>query len=1578
MQRLINFKGIDLEADKEHDPIKNIRRKDIAIIGLSAKLGGTADTDELWKLLTCGEDSIKPFPENRRTDVKNYLNAMELNSDSVDYHLGAYMEEVDKFDYKFFLISRKEADLIDPNQRVFLETAWKAIEDAGYGGNQLSGKNVGVFLGYSSDFGEEYKKMVQIMDPANTKLSTTGNIKSIISSRLSYLLDLHGPSMVIDTACSSSLVAVHEACRSIRNGECEAAVAGGVKVLMMPVKAESCPEAGIQIINDIASSDGKTKTFDDSSDGTLLGEGVAAVLLKPLNRAIEDKDHIYAVIKGSAVNQDGSSIGITAPNSAAQEEVICAAWKDADIDAETISYIEAHGTGTRLGDTVEINGLERAFRNFTDKKQFCAIGSIKTNIGHLDSTAGMSGLTKAILSLSKKKLPPSLNFTLPNRNIPIVESPVYINDCLADWNIKDIPRRCGISSFGLSGTNCHIVLEEAPVTEAADTDQDLNIFTLSAKSENSMKALIDRYIDYFNSDSAASIGNICYTANTGRGHYEYRLAMPVRGVEELECKLALLYSLDYQYEKVKDVYYGKYKVVYRDKEVMGHGEITEGEKRHSTEQANSLIDQFSMGQATAEQYGTLCSLYVRGADVAWEALYKTGSYARVGLPSYTFEETRCWVENNSDSNKVNHGQDYKISSLIDACIARTMNLEIYMTRFQVDRHWVLSEHKVFGKYVMPGTAYIELIRQVMDKENSGQHLVIKDLKFIAPLALDDGESKEVHLLVRDLGNWTECVITSKDELSDEWIVHVNGEVAYDTNDTDDAPDLDEIRSRFRPEDALDYRHSSESPVKTGPRWDTYSRIFKKTDEYLSYIQLKDIYHKDLLEYIIHPSMMDCAVNTANSFIGDGFYLPFSYKKLKFYGSMPPSFYCYLKRKDKRNSDETPAFDVFFLDEGGKVFLKAEEYIIKKIRMDNIDTWQQKKPDMYHRTGWIKKEAAGSRGNLDAGRVLIFRNASAIGDEVIQELKAMGKETIEVSVDSSFQKISADRYTVGSSQEDYDKLIREIGENLSVIVHMSAVGSNETDESLEQLENELNHGVYSLFYLTKALAANKVKGKKQLFVISDFADYVSDTQYTIKPANSSLKGLLKVIEKEQPGIVCRSIDIDSFISGKELLEEISLKEAPLAVAFRGKMRFAEEFGPVVFSERPDEKARAVEEGGTYVITGGTGGLGLLTAGYIAAEKGVKIALLSRSSLPDKTDWNGITDSKTQHKISAVRSMEAAGAKIECYAADITNYEETKAALDDFRSKYGRIKGVIHCAGMAGDGFLFRKDEEVFRSVIGPKVNGTWILEKLTKTDELDFFVMFSSIAAVVPVAGQGDYTAANSYMDAFAHYMNGQGRKAVSIKWAPWKEIGMAVDYNVDMDKGVFRPVTNTEGISILEKIINTGETGVIAGWLNEECLDQLSDHYMLKDLVYRSARKRKPVRMTGGEKESSTSGSVVITGKQQASLSETEVKISGIWANFLCLDTIDIYESFYDMGGDSLIATALLKEMEKAFPEVLDITDIFTYPTVVDISGYIEQKTMKTGGKASEEQPTIAKIVEMLSENRISPQEADEMIMNIS
>lgn len=530
--------GNEEDKDNDYNVNENSENKDIAVIGVSANLPDGLDINRFWKKLCEGTDFVEEVPDNRKNDVLSYLNyANNRWNNIIEYDgflKGAFLDEIDKFDYKFFNLSPREAELMDPNQRMLLQTVWHTVEDAGYADGSLRGSKTGVYVGFSEDFGISYKRMLEADKNYNDGVAVTGNIRSVIAGRIAYLMDFKGPSIVFDTACSSSLVAIDVAVKDIRSGRCDTAIVGASNIILLPVVTKQ--KIGIE------ASDSHAKTFDEASDGTGLGEGVIAVMLKSLNKAVEDNDNIYAVIKGTSVNGDGSSIGLTAPNPKAQMESLISACKDAGIDGKTLDYIEAHGTGTKLGDPIEIEGITKALGKFTDVKQFCGIGSLKTNIGHLDNCAGIAGFLKTVLMLKHKKIPPTLNFNVPNSKINFEKSPVYINDILRDWKRGESPRRCAVNAFGLSGTNCCIILEEAPKINESSVQNEDYIFKLSAKSDKSLLALIDEYINYLEGENNYSLGDICYTADTGRSDYKNRIAFVVRDKNELLDKLKSEYN----------------------------------------------------------------------------------------------------------------------------------------------------------------------------------------------------------------------------------------------------------------------------------------------------------------------------------------------------------------------------------------------------------------------------------------------------------------------------------------------------------------------------------------------------------------------------------------------------------------------------------------------------------------------------------------------------------------------------------------------------------------------------------------------------------------------------------------------------------------------------------------------------------------------------------------------------------------------------------------------------------------------------------------------------------------------------
>jgi iturin family lipopeptide synthetase A len=614
--------GVELLAALKQDEAKPVDA--IAIIGMAVRFPGADNIEEFWRNIESGKDCIIEFPESRHRDIEPFFERLNIDRNRASYAKGGYIRDIDKFDCKFFHLSPKEANLMDPNQRIFLETAWRAIQDSGYNRSKLSGSNTGVYVGFNSQ--PIYSHFITESDTASKSISTSGNVPSIVAGRIAYFFDLKGPSMIVDTACSSALVAIHLACQGLRNGDCRQAIAGGVKIALAPL--ENKVQVGIE------SPDYCTRAFDEAANGTVWGEGAVAIVLKPLKKAFEDNDRIYAVIKGTAVNQDGASLGITAPNALAQANVIAQAWENAGINPETISYIETHGTATHLGDPVEIEGLDRAFRKYTSKSQFCAIGSLKPNIGHLDSVAGAAGLIKAVLALQQQKIPPTLYFNTPNCRIDFLNSPLYVNDRPVLWESNGQPRRCGVSAFGFAGTNCHVVLEEYPEPSQEPVPKHPHIFTLSANSKNGLEALVKEYATFLKTLSNDTVGNLCYTANLVQDYEKFRLAVIINNSQDLSAKLQKLCDNDWSGLRSDGIYYG----VPTGKENC-QPDITPTSNqliRHYLETSGNEV-------AKAEILAKLAKLFVLGASVDWNELYLHEKWRKTKIPEYPLERKRCWV-----------------------------------------------------------------------------------------------------------------------------------------------------------------------------------------------------------------------------------------------------------------------------------------------------------------------------------------------------------------------------------------------------------------------------------------------------------------------------------------------------------------------------------------------------------------------------------------------------------------------------------------------------------------------------------------------------------------------------------------------------------------------------------------------------------------------------------------------------------------------------------------------------------------------------------------------------------------------
>ncbi len=1264
-------KNIAIQLMKILKQVKVQSCEGIAITGIALKFPNADNIKDFWSNIVNGMDSVGEFPDFRQEGIAEFLKQQIGNEiGSLRYVRGAYLDKISDFDYRFFRLSHKEASLMDPSQRIFLQTAWHAIEDAGYDASRLKGSKTGVYVGYAGN--SDYQSMVRHFEPDFFGSSIVGNIPAMLPTRIAYILDLKGPTMVIDTACSSSAVSVHLACQSIRNGECEMAIAGGVRINLFPVDNENL-KLGVE------ASDGKTKTYDDNADGAGWGEGVAAIFLKPLSKAQKDGDRIYAVIKGSALNQDGDSIGITAPNSISQAEVLLKAWEDAQINPSTLSYIESHGTATSLGDPIEIEGLGKAFRKHTDKKQFCAISTVKTNVGHLYECAGMAGIVKAALSLKYAVLPPSLNFSKPNRRIDFSNSPVYVNIKPRKWEKhEDVPRRCGVSAFGLSGTNCHIVLEEPPIVLQAENSCEscIQVLALSAKSEEALFTLTRCYLDFVKIEEDFTIKELCYSANTGREQYTYRLAMLLKNKRDLEEKLERL-TEEKQVEDWPGVYCRGHKIVPESKKQRANGEITQREKAALEKTAQEKIDEFIVtGSEIA--LGEVCNLFTNGADIEWQKLYKDEKVRRVRIPGYPFAMEHCWIE-------------------------------------------------------VPETR-----RELVEKN---------------------------------------------------------------------------------------------------------------------------------------------------------------------------------------------------------------------------------KQDQYYTMRWVMEEKDTKDVMINDGTAIILKDRTGIASQLISVLREESRKVIEVELGDAYEKLNENSYIVNGSEKDFLSLFDDIGDRkISQVIHLLTLGMVDKETSLDELEECQKNGVYCLFFMTRAITSLNMNKEMDIVLISDYVNKVSGSEELIKPGNAMLFGLGKVVSREHSQLNCRNIDIDINTDFSVIMSEIRLKAISNSVAYRNNKRYIEEFSILDVDKIEGTEVEIAEEG-VYIITGGTGGIGLEIAKLFASSSKANFALINRSGMPGRDKWEDVlskgSDLKTCKKITAIKEIESSGSQVTCLSADVADYAEMKNVIKNLRKTFGKINGIVHGAGISNDELIINRSKESLERILSAKVQGTWILDKLTENDKLDFFIMFSSVATIFSMIGQCAYVAANSYMDSFASYRNKIGKRTLTINWTTWKETGMAADSGFTADT-IFKSMTTLQAICAFKDILGKQVERALIGKLNydgggvlllERTPVRLSEDIKEKiDNYIRISGKKGRAKKIGG---STTIVDVKLTGHDGGEYTETEKRLARIWGQNLGCDEISVYDGFYELGGDSIIGMKIANGISEEINRPVNAVELLKYQTISDLSRYLDETIGQGKSRIAVEYPPI-------------------------
>lgn len=1525
----------------EINDINQVVHKDIAIIGIAGRYSKADNLEQFWELLKSGESTIRKYPAARMEDLRNVFKnpfvtefllgntiAPELIDKSVA-HCG-YMNEIDKFDAEFFGIVPKEATYMDPNQRIALEVAWEAIENAGYGGDRLRGTKTGVYIG-RDDTNYSYYKLCSKRD----SLQLTGSWEGMVASRITYFLDLKGPSMIIDTACSAGMVSVHTAAKDLMLGECDVAIAGGINICSTgEIKAEYKNGA---TLSNVESGDNTIRTFDARATGTVWGEGAGIVILKPLQQALKDGDYIQAVIKASAINNDGMTNSLTAPSAKTQEQVILDAWKKAGIDPETISYLEAHGTGTVLGDPIEISGITNAFRKYTKKKQFCGIGSLKTTMGHMVGASGLASIAKVVKSFEHKMLPPNANFMEPNPYINFMDSPLYVNSELTDWDPECGIRRADINSFGFIRTNCHLVLEEPPAYKEKETLCEKYCLTVSARTEDGIIAYIAKYDEYLQ-HAQYSLNDICFTSNTGRGHYSYRAAITASSREELKELVGRINGMPPEDWSRYGIHFEHF-VVTRKKEMLESYERTDAEISQLTNEAMFKLKRYvADNQRNNILLHDICSLYVRGADVDWNLLYKEEPVSKVPVPTYPLQKTRYWAD--VMESKIKPGELDAIHPLLEREAARINGSILFETVMSAEKQWVLSDHKINHISVLPGTSYLEMVKTALARVMNTNVLELKNIFFLQPMVLEDGEERKVYTLLKEEKGGYKFQVYS--DMKSGRLTYVEGTASVGVSLQ--IPAMDIVAFKEHAEETVEEmpQITDTGVFQFGEHWKVVKSYWKNDNTYLLKMELPQNLQNELGVYTLHPGILDNAVNFTSQSTGETF-LPFSYKKLLVNHSFEKVMYSKIVKKQQ--NDETAVYDVEILDENGAVITKIEDYITKKVHAESFRQFQN--GNVCAKFVWNKWENKQNK-NFDMNEKWgVILSKGRRGELLLEAMRKDGRQSVPIYLEMN--------------QEESGNVFSPTVENIYKIANLLetegctgflfatdyAVDGVETETS-EEAKKELisqycgwnEKGVNALFRFTKVFIEKNIKFPSGVVVLTLDAWKVDKNDNTFRPHSASTAGLARVIGQEYQHFHVEIVDVSHEVSPEQTIQEC------FHYTYKG-YRALRKTGTYI--ERMEEcecipaDSYEPEEDGVYILTGGLGGIALSIAQRLTEKKKINLLLVGRSQIADYSEWKALSknmESENARKYSALLRIVKKAGSLEYFQTNVADPDGMKKLGTFVREKYTRIAAVYHTAGVPADGFLKSKEENVFFNVVKPKIDGTVLLLELLKKEDHAQLILFSSIVSLTGGEGQGDYCAGNSFLDAVVPYANGLGIQTVCVNWPGWLEVGISARLGLKDEYTLFRQITVKEGMEWLFYLQKHPQIRFVPAPINEDYLNRNKDElvFELSDSIKKMIED-KNVESSGRGKEAKEAKAVGITD-----MNEIQQNICDIYATVLGLDEIDVYKSFQELGGNSLMTTSLLKVVNQYYEGIVDIADLFSYASVIDLAKVIEERLNEKNG----------------------------------
>jgi acyl transferase domain-containing protein/acyl-CoA synthetase (AMP-forming)/AMP-acid ligase II/pimeloyl-ACP methyl ester carboxylesterase/acyl carrier protein len=1518
-QYLLNLTNKSIDTSKNQVGLNNLKppltpNEEIAIVGLGCRFPGAKNPQQFWQLLTEGKEAI--------TSVQTRWNGEGF---------GGFIENVDQFDPHFFGISPRETQRMDPQQRLLLEVSWEAFEYGGIKVDQLAGSNTGVFIGMSSS---DYSQLQLHYGVKVDAYAGTGNAHSIAANRLSYIFDFRGPSLTIDTACSSSLVAVHLAAQSLQKGECDQAIAGGVNLMLSPELTDTFSQAGM------LSPDGKCKTFDASADGYVRGEGCGVIVLKRLSQAQRDGNLILGVIKGSAINQDGRSNGLTAPNGLSQQEVIRQALINGGVNAQEINYIEAHGTGTSLGDPIEVNSLIEVLKENREENNTCYIGSVKTNIGHLEAAAGIAGLIKTILSLYNRQIPPHLNFNKLNPLIKFENQSFAIPTNLKSWENQG-QIFAGVSSFGFGGTNAHITVSsyQLPVTSKINdenflllTDRPLHILNLSAKNESGLKDLVKNYDNYLTNNPDVNLKDLCFSANTTRVNFNHRLAIVTDSKDHLKEQ----FKLFLEGKKTPEILHGKVKKG-RDQKIafLFTGQGSQYVKMGYQLYKNSPIfrDSFHSCAEILTKYLDISLIDVLyGEDPEINRILDQTAYTQPALFALEYALAKLWMSWGIIPSVV---MGHSVGEYVAACIAGVFSLEDGLKLIAARGKLMQSLPEngamvaIFADQNLVETEINKYQEKISIAAYNGSHIVVSGkTEIIEKIALYfENQDIKVKRLNVSHGFHSPLMLPMIKEFENV-VREINfsiPNIALISNVTGD----------FIQEE-----------ITTVKYW--IDHILKPVKFASSIEKLNDQEYKIFLEIGAKPTLLGMAKSIIENF-----------DPVINTNSSPHSLYSSLTwlpslrnmEQDWLNILESLAklsvrgiqinwknFDAPYLCQ--KIILptypfQRQRYWLKDIipvsssllnPVEDIEE-NQSSDDWFYEVKWLEKEGhfiSNKPNNIK--QWIIFADNNGIAQNIASLLISKGHSCLFINYgQDNLSFISTENINIDQPQ-DYGLIFKnshlDITQEIGIL-HLWSLDIPSSDNlSISTLETAQKLGCQSVLFLLQELVKHPIKVKMWL-TTQNTQQEVNNSQSTnnLAFAQIPLWGMGKVLSFEHPEYFGGLIDLSKDLNSDEIenfVNKITHEDPETEVSLRNNKIYVSRLTQVKNLSLPNT-FNSLLPNGSYLITGGLGSLGLKIA-QTFVENGAKNLILVGRNKPKAEALKIISD------------LEKKDVKILVSQTDITDSNALTQLLTQINENLPPLKGIIHSAGILNDNLLLSQNWEQFSSVLAPKIQGTWNLHQLTKTIPLDFFILFSSAASLLGSPAQGNYSSANAFLDGIAAYRHQLNLPALSINWGAWGASGMAVSNRLAV-KGI-KLIPIKKGLEIFTKLLysQTPQMGVISiDW--DEVVQQFPQ---INQLPYFEEILEEQDLISIAETQVNLVEQLL---KYNAEERETHLilYLKNTLGNILQIDSNNINEneSLLDLGMDSLMVMEAITQLKNDLQLMLYPREFYERPKINSLAKYL-------------------------------------------